>query len=849
MAISDYPSASRFTQFLEDRSTARIITLIVIPVLLIAALLLPPISVVERIQDAGKVRVSTAGGVVSDPDGTQVTFLPGTVAQSFRAQMQSVPRPSFLQGSGGQETAAAAKAIPPHLVAKSPYYGLSVSGKGATQSNWLIPIPNDSEPYQTLDVYTWDATTKTWQWLPHSLIVDDEMIEARVPYVPTSAMIMQTNPLPAVVSADAKVASSLPTESQGALGEVHPTGLYLGGNGAIEGAIDANFARLGKSFGVVPVVRNHEGPVVRTDLLANMLTDPAQRNGHVEALVNIAVTNLYNGLDIDYRGLDPALRPDFTQFVSLLGQKLHAQNKRLAVRVEAPVQVAEDRWETGAYDWVSIGRVADVVKVPGPVNPQAYIAGGQIDSLLAFATGQVNRYKLELSLAGQSVEQSGNYLLLKSYNDALQPLVGRIEVAQPVVQPGGNIDLALVSTHANSGLVFDPNIGTYVYRYKDDQGNARTVWLENAASLSHKLKLISRYNIRGFTVENLPADGMDKDLWPLIRNFQQGKADPINNSFMVEWTIRSSSGEVLREMRALNAGATNLKAPQQPGELQIQAALVDRGQVFSTRNAVGAVATYTPTPSPTPIYTPTPEPSATPSVAQFLVSSDTLNVRAGPDAAYPKVAELKRGDRKEITGKNEAGSWYQFKLEDGSGWVSAQLVSVGGSLAALKVVKVDALPTAEPKPTAEPAATQAAAPAAVRLPTTSTGFGYGMQVDPWGGHISAVKGAGMNWVKFQVPWTALRRQQRRQRLQRRSGEPGACQWAQRSRQHREVPGVGPQSWIYAGRGSAPEPTGLCRLRRRLRRPLLWQGAGDRGVERAEHGLRVGLRDRSIPAAT
>ena len=72
------------------------------------------------------------------------------------------------------------------------------------------------------------------------------------------------------------------------------------------------------AYAVIPVIKNYEGPIVRNDLLANMLVDSGQRDAHVNALVDLAVANLYEGVDIDYRGLDPNLRGEFNQFVKVL---------------------------------------------------------------------------------------------------------------------------------------------------------------------------------------------------------------------------------------------------------------------------------------------------------------------------------------------------------------------------------------------------------------------------------------------------------------------------------------------------------------------------------------------------
>ncbi len=288
----------------------------------------------------------------------------------------------------------------------------------------VMPIPNDSEPYETLDVYTWDTAKQNWQWLPHRVIPEDDQIESRVNAVPGSALIVQTNPKPPVFGADVAQANALPAEGKGALGQVHPTGLYLGPNGALDGALDANWDRLANTYEIIPLIRNYEGPVVRSDLLANMLVDNKQREAHINALVNLAVANLYKGIDIDYRGLDENLRGEFNQFIAALAAKLQEKNKTLSVRVEPAKQVAEDRWDTGAYDWQTLGLLADTVKVPAPVDPRAFVPDGQLDALLNYATGQINRYKLQPILSGQSVEQSGDYLLQKKYSDALAAAPG-----------------------------------------------------------------------------------------------------------------------------------------------------------------------------------------------------------------------------------------------------------------------------------------------------------------------------------------------------------------------------------------------------------------------------------------
>lgn len=755
MAVRDYPRQTQ-TSWLEDKRLGRVLTFVVIPILLIAALLLPPFSLVQRIADMGTAQITEEGGVIADPDGTQIIFPSGSVAAPFRADISSMPRVSFLEGSAGKDLLAAAKAIPATLVAKSPYYQLKLRGEAPSASTWVVPIPNDSEPYETLDLYSWESATQKWQWLPHNIISEDDIVESSSAAVPLSVMVMQTNAQPALASLDLAEAKNLSSDGRSVLAEVHPTGLQLAPDGSISGAIDATFDELGSSFAVIPVIRNYEGPVVRTDLFNNMLVDANLRTAHIDALVNLAVGNLYKGIDIDYKGLDVNLRGEYLQFLNELADKLRAQGKTLGVRVEAAAQVSEDKFETGAYDWSAIGMIADTVKVPAPVDPRAYVSGGQFDALLRYAVGNIDRTKLRILFGGQSTELAGNYLLPKQYEDALQPLMGRIASDSSVVEPGKPLNLALVSTRPTSGLVYDPNIGTYVYRYRDDQGSDRTVWLENAASLNHKLETLQKYNVQGITMENLPGDGLDTDLWPLMRNFQQGALQDIKSNFLVEWTIKDANGQTVSEVLPLSTAALSIAAPGQPGALSVEAVLKDRGQVLARVNSDAvAVATYTPTPTPTPEFTPTPSPSPTPEFAQARARNNA-NVRSGPSTAYGRVGQLASGNTYRVVGQSTDGTWWQLEIGSGKqGWVSSDLVDVTGNAEAVAVVEVAPPPTAAPAVAAAAAPAAAAAAPAKSYPTAPGTFAYGIQIDPWGdraGAIAATKSMGFGWIKFQLPW-------------------------------------------------------------------------------------------------
>lgn len=116
--------------------------------------------------------------------------------------------------------------------------------------------------------------------------------------------------------------------------------------------------------------------------------------------------------------------------------------------------------------------------------------------------------------------------------------------------------------------------------------------------------------------------------------------------------------------------------------------------------AVVAAPTATLVP-PSPTAAP---PSPTPEKASFTVSSPGVtNVRSGPGTNYPRIGEVQQGQKFAITGKNPAGTWWQFDYNGRSGWISGELVSTNAAAANAPVVaNIPPPPTLPPAPTAAP---------------------------------------------------------------------------------------------------------------------------------------------------
>lgn len=80
--------------------------------------------------------------------------------------------------------------------------------------------------------------------------------------------------------------------------------------------------------------------------------------------------------------------------------------------------------------------------------------------------------------------------------------------------------------------------------------------------------------------------------------------------------------------------------------------------------AAGAQASSEPTQQPT-------EPEATPVP---ITTSRDVNLRSGDSTAYPVITVVSGGEVLELTGVNQAGTWYQVRFRNTSGWISADFI-------------------------------------------------------------------------------------------------------------------------------------------------------------------------------
>lgn len=108
------------------------------------------------------------------------------------------------------------------------------------------------------------------------------------------------------------------------------------------------------------------------------------RDPHIENIVALVEAKNYDGIEIDYEGFAATTREDFSIFIEQLAEKLHENNRLLAIAVHAKTDDA-GAWEGAqAQDWERLANAVDIFKImtydytnrneaPGPIAPTAWV--------------------------------------------------------------------------------------------------------------------------------------------------------------------------------------------------------------------------------------------------------------------------------------------------------------------------------------------------------------------------------------------------------------------------------------------------------------------------------------------
>ncbi len=564
--------------FLEGRTGGWFINVAVIPVLILLALVLPPVAIPSRILSAGYTGISTTGGAVSISDGAQFSIPRETAKSPVSIRLTSQSRDSFLKSS-------LAKNLPSTLDVKSPMYAPGLQGTPPSLSILSLPIPDGADPLSTLTVYGFIA--KKWTKLPFQIYIDDQRVETYLgTAMPEAVVIAQTQAQNPTLTGDLSEKSQLPSQVTQLIAEVTPAGFSIAEDGSISGNVPTSSVTDPSSpYQVIPTVTNVIGDQIRGDWVDDMITNAYTRQQHINALVDLTTERLYPGINIDYQNISPQNSSAFLTFISELAKALQDKNKTLAVTLPMPTQLATDNWDTGAYNWAAIGQAADIVTIPIQVTRDAYVGDTPIvQSYLNWAVGRVDHYKLQLAISLLGRDEFGTSFAPVGFGSALK-LMGPVSVPATIAT-GDKVTFDLQRLRESGGLKADAVTGLYSFSYRDDKGTLHTVFIENAESLAKKMSLALQYNLRGIVLRDLGADTVDPRVWDALKRYRDGEAPAYKGVLAIVWRV---SGQTVGKSQ-VNDPKSTWTATDLPGDEKVEAVLsFDGGQSIAGSAGVAPI--------------------------------------------------------------------------------------------------------------------------------------------------------------------------------------------------------------------------------------------------------------------
>ncbi|MDX1664327.1 MAG: SH3 domain-containing protein [Candidatus Promineifilaceae bacterium] len=652
--------------------------------LLIAGLFLPPISLAQRLgwREAGTADVGV------DP-AQEAALAEGTRARGLTVRLRQQGAVVQVAEPTLEEATPLRESLPPATtLAGDALYLIRHDEELPPEGQIVLALPTGVAD-ETVDLYGWNGSA--WRFIPTHEATEGVLTSTSAPLPDAVALVETAAPERPAVGAELLPGQMMPDAFLPHLTEITVGTLSLNAEGQLEGELTSAPPGDYPQF----LQATNAGIIVDQFSLSALLDDPALIDQHVAALVE--ATADYSGLNLDYQGVSAGQRESFTAFVTELAGALHERDKMLVVTLGAPLLLPSGVWDTGGQDWQTLGQVADVVYVQMPLDPTLYDEEGVAETLVEWATEQIDRRKISLLVSANAVSALGGSFYELSNTRALANF-GELSLLDgaETVAPGSAVEVGL--TGSASPLVWDAESIMYRYSYEGQSEQPHHVWLSNEAALSHRLRLALPYHVRGIAVRGLGNVDAASGYVQAIESYTDAAvAPPQPAGAAIVWTVEdevdgivaSSSGEAL----AFRWEDTT------PGQYTIHATFA-QGDSVAELDALTVTVTE-PEPEPEPVAepeltpAPTPEPTPEPEITVTISATvyTALNLRAGPGTEYDTIEILELGTDVTLIGRDSSGEWFQAFLtenRDRVGWLFGTYLTIesGANTGDLPVIDV-----------------------------------------------------------------------------------------------------------------------------------------------------------------
>ncbi|MGB4323744.1 MAG: glycosyl hydrolase family 18 protein [Candidatus Nanopelagicales bacterium] len=305
---------------------------------------------------------------------------------------------------------------------------------------------------------------------------------------------------------------------------------------------------------VIPSIADASG----AKTMAKVLADPAKRTAHVNDIVNIVMSNNYDGIDLDYEAFAfsdgssswNATKPNWTAFVQELGNALHAQGKKLVVTIPPACSMGGSCGvNTGyhVYNMEVIAPSVDLIRImaydysvsgAGPIAPYNWVR-----SIVAHAASITDPQKIQIGVPTYArywtQKKSGGAPKLTGTCPSSSSSGAQKAAYNSLTSRGSMTEVDIPAFIASQGgePQWDDEKKEYFFEYQkvvnwnDSSGASQTctasriMWFLGDNGVLTRTQLVGEFGINAAAYWTI--GGENSSQWPLIRAYAQSLAPAV----------------------------------------------------------------------------------------------------------------------------------------------------------------------------------------------------------------------------------------------------------------------------------------------------------------------------------
>ena len=298
---------------------------------------------------------------------------------------------------------------------------------------------------------------------------------------------------------------------------------------------------------VIPTMTDGTGKLE----LSNYLANPATRASIVKTIVDLVLTNNFDGIDLDYEGFAfvdgnttwTKTAPRWVALVKELSVALRSHNKLLSISTPYVYDPKEKQKGYFVYAWADVASSIDRLRImtydysvakPGPIGPISWT-----EKTLKYAVSIMSPSKVFIGLPGYG-------------RDWITSVKGKCPVSAPPGLKGGAKAATFKTSYAltKAGIdkatpVFDEKFSEATYSYTQTYNGlseagastectvSRTVWYQNDRSYAERMALVAKYRLGGAALWTLAMESPEATL-ELRKAALAIAPDPVVNTLSIE---------------------------------------------------------------------------------------------------------------------------------------------------------------------------------------------------------------------------------------------------------------------------------------------------------------------------